>query len=236
VTISETPTAEPTPTETVEPTPTETVEPTPTLEPTPTETPTTPPTVKVPRINPWSYVGIMHGDFVLPTKDGCGIPLSTQTGEATAVAEDSITVRSLDGFEKVYAIAESTRTVAGRRGNSEVRQADQVLVAAAGTTVEGETATAAYIYDLTRPSKSFWKAPKYRWPHFPGTDKWRTPTPCPTPPQTPTPTPTPTDTPTLPPTETPTGTPTVTPTDVPPTPEPTPTVTETTTPDPTPTP
>ncbi|GAA4184094.1 hypothetical protein GCM10022252_12450 [Streptosporangium oxazolinicum] len=218
--MSETPTLTPTPS----PTPTET--------PTPSPTTTTPP----PKVPPLAFPGTLHGEFVLPAKDGCGFTVFAQTGEATALAEDSITVKSQDGFEKVYTIAETTKSLSGRRGNA-LREGDWVSVTA---TTSGETATAAYVFDLTRPSKKFWRdggwwsANQWR----PGS-RWRTPAVCPTPPvETPTvpppsePPPPSTETP-LPPTETPAP-----PTETPgvPTPEPTPTVTEPPTPTPTPTP
>ncbi|WP_271223110.1 hypothetical protein [Streptosporangium carneum] len=226
----------PTPTATVSGTPTETPVPTPT--PTPTLSPTpTPTATTAPRVPPVAFPGTLHGEFVLPAKDGCGFTVFTQTGEATAVAEDSITVRSQDGFERTYTVDDSTRILSGRRGN-EVRQGDWVSVTSAAAE---ETATAAYVFDLSRPSRSFWRN-QGRW--FPKQwrtgGKWRTPTPCPTPSATPTlppaspPAPTPTDLPTTPP-ETPTTTPT-TPTDTPttPAPEPTPTATDTAPPAPTP--
>ncbi|WP_344937014.1 hypothetical protein [Sphaerisporangium flaviroseum] len=225
------PTGTPTPTPTISETPTDIPTPTPTdtsTEP-PAEPPAPAPTV-VPPLGAWAFTGALHGDLVVPAKPRCTfVTLFVQTGEATAVAEDSVTVRSQDGYERTYTIAESTRTIAGRWGNSEVRQGDWVSVSAL---TEGETATAAYIIDLSRPSRNIWRGHGYwyskQWPV--GTAKWRTPKPCPTP--TPTITPTPSVTPTVTPTDT--VTPTVTPTE--PTTEPTPTVTQTVTADPTPTP
>lgn len=217
----------PTPTATASETPTGTAVPTATATATPTPAPTA---TAAPYVPPLTFPGTLHGEFVLPAKDGCGFTVFTQTGEATALAQDSITVRSQDGFEKAYTIDDSTRILAGRRGN-EVKQGDWVSVTAA-TTAE-ETATAAYVFDLSRPSRNLWRGGGWWLPRQwrPGA-KWRTPTPCPTP--------TPTATPTTPPTSTPTSTPTPTetPTDVPTTPpaEPVPTATDTATPVPTPTP
>lgn len=220
-TVSETPTGTPTetPTQTPTETPTETVTPTP--EPTPTE---------LPSVHPLEFAGAVHGEFVVPAGDDpCAFTtVFAQTGEATAVADGSITVRSQDGFEQVYTVVEETRVVAGRRGNSEIRQGDWVALTAVR---QGESATAAYVYDLSRAGKKSWRSGGwwYRGHWWPGKIKWRTPTPCPTPPQTPVPTPTetltPTDTPTVSETPTITETPTVTPT-----------VTGTTTLTPTPTP
>ncbi|MEV4358662.1 hypothetical protein [Nonomuraea sp. NPDC049625] len=250
-----TPTGTPTPTPTISETPTETPTTTPTETPTdtPTETPTDTPTTTPPDIapiNPSAFVGTMHGEFAVATKDGCGtVTLFAQTGQATAVAEDSITVRSQDGFERTYAIDDNTHTVAGRRGNSAVKQDDWVSVTAIGadqtstptatatatdtttdtgtdTATDTSTATAATVYDLSRPTKRIWsyKGWKQAWQWWPGTPAWQTPTACPTP----------TTTPTTTPTETPTDTPTETPTETP-TPDPTSSVSETPTPTPTPT-
>ncbi|MGC5012924.1 hypothetical protein ACLQ2R_19350 [Streptosporangium sp. DT93] len=206
------------------PAPTVTV--TQTVDPSPSPDPTVKP---VPRVPPLAFPSTLHGEFVLPGDDGCGFTVFAQTGQAVALAEDAITVRSQDGFEKAYAMTEATRTLAGRRGN-EVRQGDWVSVTA--TTV-GETATAAYVFDLTRPKRNFWRGDGW-WSYKPWrpSKKWRNPTPCPTP-SVPAPTPTPTVTDTVPPEETPT--PSLPPTDLP-TPEPTPTVTDTVPPEETPTP
>lgn len=232
---TESPTESPTVSPTVLPTASPTVSPTasPTGSPTGAETPTpTPTATTVPQVPLIAFPGALHGEFVLPAEDGCGFTVFAQTGEAIALAENSITVRSQDGFERAYAINDSTRTLAGRRGNV-VRQGDWVSVTA---TTQGETATAAYVFDLSRPSKRFWRGDSWWLPRQWRPDgRWRTPnpTPCPTPPvETPTapPLPTPTDAPTVP-TDAPT-----TPTETPavPTAEPTPTVTDT--PPPTPTP
>ncbi|MEU4511430.1 hypothetical protein AB0G05_18220 [Nonomuraea wenchangensis] len=123
--------AEPSPTAT----PTETLTPTPTETVTVTDAPTETPLPELAPLSPWGFVGAMHGEFAVPTKDGCGsVTLSAQTGRATAVTEDSITVRSQDGFERTYTIGEDTRTIAGRRGNSAVKQDDWVSVTATAAT------------------------------------------------------------------------------------------------------
>lgn len=219
----------PPPTET--PTPTDSPTATPIETPTETTTPT-PTATALPTAHPLEFVGAVHGEFLAGTEDPCVfVPVLAQTGEATAVVEGSITVRSRDGFEQVYTVTDDTHVVAGRRGNSKVKQGDWVALTA---TRGGETATAAYVYDLSQPDRRIrrgndWWYPRQGWS---GTGKWRTPTPCPTPPPTPTPTPTVTETPTVPPTPVPTPT-----TPVPPeTPTPVPSVTATVTPTPTPTP
>jgi len=227
----------PAPAESPTPTPTVTVSETavPIPTPAPTLTPTPAPTeTKAPWVPPPAFPGVLHGEFVLPGEDGCGFTVLAQTGEATTLTEDSITVRSRDGFEKAYTIDDSTRSLASRRGG-EIEQGDWVSVTARTT---GETATAAYVFDLSRSSKKFWRDDSWWSPRQwrPG-GKWRTPAPCPTPPvATPTVTPpTPTDAPTAP-TETPTL-PTTGPSTGPttePTAEPAPTVTDSAPPSPAP--
>lgn len=229
-TITQTPTGLPTETPTVPPTEPPTESPTqPPTEP-PTETPT-PPAVKVPPPGAWALSGTPHGEYVVGTKDSCVfVTVLGQTGEATAVADGSITVRSVDGFEKVYVVDDTTKVVAGGRGDSGVKQGDWVAVTSlAGT----DNATAAYVYDLSRPSKNlkrgkgwWYGTPQWHW-RWAKPARFRTPEPCATP--TVIPTPTPTVTPTEPPTETPTAEPTPTVPELPsetPTAEPTPTVPE----------
>lgn len=135
---TETPTATPTPTET------------PTGTPTPTDTPTPTPTTAPPElapISPWGFVGAMHGEFSVPTKDGCGVvPILAQTGQAVAISETGVTVRSQDGFERTYTITDATRVVAGRNGRSVVRQNDWVAVTA---TTDAQNPTAQPTADQT---------------------------------------------------------------------------------------
>lgn len=218
------PAATETPTEPPTTTPTETPPGTPT-EP-PTDTPTeSPAPIELPPINPWGFVGTMHGEFAVATADGCGtVTLLAQTGQVTAQAEGSLTVRSQDGFEQSYTLADSTRLPVRLRGEDEqAEQIEQDAWVSVTATTDGQTATAAYVLDLSQPmrsrphGKNDWKRLR-QW--LTGVPKWQTPTPCPTPTQTVTPLPTdtpttapippetPTQTPTEPPAETPTETPT----------------------------
>ncbi|MBG0822979.1 hypothetical protein HS048_19780 [Planomonospora sp. ID91781] len=230
----------PAPTGTATEAPTGTPAPTGSSTASPTGSPTAPgtplppapaPVPALPTVHPLEFAGAVHGEFLVGTEDPCVFTtVFAQTGQVTAVADDSLAVRSADGFEQVYALTDDTRVVAGRRGDRPVRQDDWVVLTA---TREGESATAAYVYDLSRPAKKHRRGWWYQrqWP--PGAVKWRTPAPCPTPPQTPvptasaTPTAMPTATPTVPPEATPTetSTATATPTDPPPAPGGTPTAT-----------
>ncbi|GGK82105.1 hypothetical protein Ppa06_47790 [Planomonospora parontospora subsp. parontospora] len=228
----------PAPTGTATEAPTGTPAPTGSSTASPTGSPTAPgtplppapapvPVPALPTVHPLEFAGAVHGEFLVGTEDPCVFTtVFAQTGQVTAVADDSLAVRSADGFEQVYALTDDTRVVAGRRGDRPVRQDDWVVLTA---TREGDSATAAYVYDLSRPVRKHRRGWWYQrqWP--PGAVKWRTPAPCPTPPQTPvptasaTPTAMPTATPTVPPEATPTAT--ATPTDPPPAPGGTPTAT-----------
>ncbi len=316
------------PAETSDPVVTATVTITPTAPPaeTATDSPTATPTTEVPLVGP--FLGALHGEVVVPAKDGCGtVTVFTQTGQAVAVADDSITVRSQDGFERSYAIGDSTRVLTARRGG-DIRQDAWISVIAAvqsgtpaptppsptpvpsapptapettptapettptapettptapeatptlsestpapsegtpapaestpaplpsetatapaappgatGSTPpqteettpaapQGETAAAAYVFDLSRPSRRLWylsKSSPYSLKWHSGKPAWRTPEPCPTPTAIPTEPPAATPDPATSPTES--ATPTET---APPTPEPT--LTDTPTPTPT---
>ncbi|MBB6551038.1 hypothetical protein [Nonomuraea rubra] len=242
-TLTPTPPTTPPVTPPVTPTETATETPTVTATPAPTETPTASPApAELPPINPWGFAGTMHGEFSVATKDGCGtVTLLTQTGQVTALADGSITVRSQDGFEQTYTIDESTRQPRVRLRDGEESRIQQDGWVSVTATTDGQTARAAYLLDLSQPmrlhpqDKSGWRRAKQWWGIVPN---WQTPTPCPTPTQTSTPPPTdtpttvptqtPTEIPTEPPaespTETPTGAPAETPTQPPvETPAPTPT-------------
>ncbi|MGI5154374.1 hypothetical protein [Microbispora sp. CA-102843] len=308
------------PADTSEPVVTATVTITPTAAPaeTVTDSPTATPTTEVPLVGP--FLGALHGEVVVPTKDGCGtVTVFTQTGQAVAVADDSITVRSQDGFERSYAIDDSTQVLTARRGG-EIRQDAWISVVAAaqpgtpdpapespapvpsatptdpeatptapettpaapgatpttsegtpapaegtptspestptplpgGTSAapappgetssappqteettpaapQGESAAAAYVFDLSRPSKRLWYLSKnspYALKWHSGKPAWRAPDPCPTPTAIPTEPPAATPDPATPPADTPAPTETAAPT-------PEPTLTETPTPTPT---
>ncbi len=305
------------PAETSDPVVTATVTITPTANPAEnaTDAPAATPTTEVPLVGP--FLGALHGEVVVPAKDGCGtVTVFTQTGQAVAVADDSITVRSQDGFERSYAIGDSTRVLTARRGG-DIRQDAWISVISAAqqgtpaptpptptppsptpvpsappaaettpTTPEttptapettptapeatptpaestpaplpsetatapaappdetgstppqteettpaapqGETAAAAYVFDLSRPSKRLWYLSKnspYSLKWHSGKPAWRAPEPCPTPTAIPTEPPAATPDPATPPTET------AAPTETAPTPEPT--LTDTSTPTPT---
>ncbi len=297
------------PAETSDPVVTATVTITPTADPAeiPTDAPTATPTPEVPMVGP--FLGALHGEVVVPAKDGCGtVTVFTQTGQAVSVADDSVTVRSQDGFERSYAIGDATRVLTARKGG-EIRQNAWISVVATvqpgtptptpptppspapipsappsapettptvpeaspavpeasptlsegapapseGTPTpgdntplppaetataptppgetssappqteettpaapQGETAAAAYVFDLSRPSKRLWylgKSSPYSLKWHSGKPAWRTPEPCPTPTTIPTEPPATTPGPATTPTETTTPTEAATPTE-----------------------
>ncbi|MBO3744908.1 hypothetical protein J5X84_02435 [Streptosporangiaceae bacterium NEAU-GS5] len=121
--------------------------------------------------------GGIHGEFVVP-KDGGGYQtVATQQGEVTAVASDSLTVKSEDGFSRTYTVGENTRVNAGREGVDAIKTGDQVSVMA---TVEGSTATAVMVIDMTRPDmgKGWFRHGRefHRNPSSPATPESVTPT------------------------------------------------------------
>ncbi|MER6170581.1 hypothetical protein [Streptosporangium sp. NPDC001681] len=88
----------------------------------------------------------IHGEFVVPDGEGEYVTVATQYGDVTAVDQDSITVKSEDGYTKEYAINGDTRI--NRRGEDgdALKTGQKVMVMAK---VDGSTATAVAIHDAT---------------------------------------------------------------------------------------
>ncbi|MFI6297248.1 hypothetical protein ACIBEJ_37045 [Nonomuraea sp. NPDC050790] len=133
------------------PAPSETAAPTET--PPPSEAPTAvPPSATAPAEPPkrarLRAMGGIRSEVVVPKAGGGYQTIATHTGEVTAADADSITVKSEDGFSREYAVTDTTRVNAGREGISGVKNGDTVHVTA---TVEGDSATAQQVTDLTRP-------------------------------------------------------------------------------------
>lgn len=99
------------------------------------------------RHRPYGLHGAIHGEYVVPDGNGGYRTIATQRGEVTAVDQDSITVKSEDGFSREYAVTGETR-VGGvnRDGISAVKTGAQVHVTAQ---VDGQTATALTVVDLS---------------------------------------------------------------------------------------
>ncbi|WP_055477909.1 hypothetical protein [Sphaerimonospora mesophila] len=73
---------------------------------------------------------------------------TTQTGVATSVGQNSISVRGDDGGARTYAVNGSTRVCAGPEGISGIRNGDKVWVIGSA---QGQRPAAFMITDLTRP-------------------------------------------------------------------------------------
>jgi hypothetical protein len=90
--------------------------------------------------------GTLHGEFTVPKQGGGYQTLAVQNGAVTAVSEDSITVKSDDGYTKTYKVTANTWVNATRDGIGSVKTGHDVVVTA---TVSGDTRTAVSITDLS---------------------------------------------------------------------------------------
>lgn len=106
----------------------------------------------------WGYRtfgGGIHGEFVVPGRqEGQWVTVATQVGEVTAVDQNSVTVKSADGYVRRYVVNSDTR-INSREGIGAVKVGHRVAVSA---TVEGGTATARTILDsdLRRGERRPW--------------------------------------------------------------------------------
>ena len=92
------------------------------------------------------FVGALHGEFVVP-KDGGGYQtIATQRGQVTAVSQDSLTVKSEDGYSRTYKLTADTLVNAARDGIADVKNGNTVNVVA---TVADGNATAISVNDGT---------------------------------------------------------------------------------------
>ena len=90
--------------------------------------------------------GAIHGEFTTRQPDGTFRTVATQTGEATEVSQDEITVKSEDGYSRTYVVDEDTFVGAGRDGIGDVKVGDEVDVVAV---LEDGTAKARRVTDTT---------------------------------------------------------------------------------------
>ncbi|MFI7688595.1 hypothetical protein ACIBQ6_05950 [Nonomuraea sp. NPDC049655] len=102
----------------------------------------------------------VHGEFVVPDGQGAYVTVATQYGEVTAVGQDSVTVKSEDGYTKQYAVNADTR-VNRDQGIDAIKAGQKVMVSAK---VTGGTATAVTVHDVTA------RDGRGRHPH--GDDHW----------------------------------------------------------------
>lgn len=73
---------------------------------------------------------VLHGEAVVQTKDG-PVTVMVQRGEVTAIAKDSVTVKSSDGFTMTWAFHPELRVVEKRASiqPSEIRTGAAIAVA-----------------------------------------------------------------------------------------------------------
>ena len=92
----------------------------------------------------------IHGEWVVPGRDGGWQTMASQVGEVTAVSSSSIKVKSEDGYERTYAVDDNTVVHAGDEGIGDVAAGDKVFVLAV---VTGDTARAVDVRDATAVAK-----------------------------------------------------------------------------------
>ncbi|GAA3171042.1 hypothetical protein [Nonomuraea roseoviolacea] len=99
----------------------------------------------------------LHGEFVVPDGEGAYTTVATQYGDVTAVDQDSVTVKSEDGYTKEYTVDAGTR-VNRDEGIAAVKTGAKVMVMAK---VDGGKATAVTVRDVSlcdgqgRPGRPF---------------------------------------------------------------------------------
>ena len=88
--------------------------------------------------------GMLHGEFVVKDQDGKITTMVTQHGTVTAVAANSVSLRSEDGFTGTYAVGSDTRVRigGGPAAISGVKTGNEAWVVA---TKSGSTSTATML-------------------------------------------------------------------------------------------
>jgi hypothetical protein len=66
----------------------------------------------------------LHGEYVVADDDGNYVTMATQTGEVTAVSDDSITLASEDGFSRTYVLSGDTAVRNLSRGSTTSAEAE----------------------------------------------------------------------------------------------------------------
>lgn len=94
----------------------------------------------------FGFGGALHGEFTVPKQGGGYQTVAIQNGTVQKVSDDSITVKSEDGFTKTYKVTSTTWVDATRDGIGSVKTGNTVSVQA---TVSGSTSTAVRIFDIS---------------------------------------------------------------------------------------
>lgn len=97
--------------------------------------------------------GALHGEFVVPKKGGGYQTVASQRGTVESISSTAVTVRSEDGYQRTYAVDDTTMVNAGRAGVGSIEKGATVAVVA---TVSGDDATAVRVVDVSK-TKAVWK-------------------------------------------------------------------------------
>jgi hypothetical protein len=89
--------------------------------------------------------GALHGEFVVPDGSGGYRTVVVQRGTASQVGDDTITVKSEDGFSQAYDVPAAAVVGAQRDGLASIDEGDNVMVTAQK---KGDTLTAQMVVDL----------------------------------------------------------------------------------------
>ena len=90
----------------------------------------------------------IHGQLVVPKQGGGYQTVTMQSGVVTSIQQNSVAVKSEDGYARTYTLDANTRVCAGREGLSGVKTGHRVWVI---STAQGNTSTAIVLADLTQP-------------------------------------------------------------------------------------
>ncbi|WP_427893276.1 hypothetical protein ACQHIV_10400 [Kribbella sp. GL6] len=90
--------------------------------------------------------GALHGEFVVQQDGGGYETIAVQRGQVTAVSNDSLTVKSADGYSRTYTLTSNTMVNAARNGIGDVKTGNTVNVEAV---VTNGNATAIRVNDGT---------------------------------------------------------------------------------------
>ncbi|MDP4503282.1 hypothetical protein [Nonomuraea turcica] len=127
----------------------------------------------------------LHGEYVVKDGTGAYVTVASQYGDVTAVDQDSITVKSEDGYTKEYVVNADTRINRGSEGVDAVTTGEKVMVTAK---VDGGTATAVAIHEAALRDGQGWRGKGGRWhgDHRPGQPPTSSPSPSSSPSSSPT--------------------------------------------------
>lgn len=118
--------------------------------------------------------GGIHGEFTAVNPEGGYLRIATQRGEVTEVSASSVTVKSVDGFTRTYAVDADTKINGGSGTIADITKGETVHVAGI---IDGDTVRAQRIGDgsMREARKQGMKERRERWKI--GQEEGSTPTP-----------------------------------------------------------